>query len=141
MSKFSNKALVLDCSFTMAWCFEDETSERTEQVLDALTEITAWVPALWSVEVANSLIVAERKKRLTHIKAMAFREYLTALRIEVDNYLLKQPIEIILDLAKETGLTAYDATYLELAVRRNLPIATLDQDLKKAAKKLGIDII
>lgn len=136
----SKNSFVLDCSLAMAWCFEDETSEYSEHVLDVAAQFNAWVPALWSVEVSNSLVVAERRKRLSHVKSMAFREYLGALMIEVDDYLLKKPIGIILDLAKETGLTAYDAAYLELAIRRSLPIATLDQELKSAAKKIGIEI-
>lgn len=133
-------AFVLDCSLTMAWCFEDETSAYSEQILDAIIEVKAWVPALWSVEVANVLMVAGRKKRLPHPKAMAFRTYLNTLPIEVDDFLLKKPIEVILDLTREMDLSAYDATYLELAMRRNLPIATLDRELKQAAQDLKVAI-
>ncbi len=133
-------SFVLDCSLAMAWCFDDETSDYSEEVLDTLANVTAVVPALWSVEVSNTLLMAERKKRIVHVKSIAFREYLTLLLIEVDDYLLKKPIEIILDVAKETGLTAYEATYLELAMRKNLPIATLDRELKSAAQKVGVPI-
>ena len=133
-------SFVLDCSLAMAWCFEDETSDYSEQVLGSLIDSRAVVPALWSVEMANALLVAERRKRLSHIKSMAFREYLSGFIIDVDDYLFKKPIEIILDLAKETGLTAYDATYLELAIRKNLPVATLDKELKQASRKIGIEI-
>lgn len=132
--------LVLDCSLTMAWCFEDEISAYAEKVLDSLIELTAWVPALWSIEVANALTVACRRKRLSRVKAIAFRESLNGLSIEVDNYFINKPIEIVFDVAMDTGLTTYDATYLELAIRKNLPIATLDKDLRIAAKKAGISL-
>ncbi|OGT41278.1 MAG: hypothetical protein A3F42_07310 [Gammaproteobacteria bacterium RIFCSPHIGHO2_12_FULL_37_34] len=136
----SHYEFILDCSITMAWCFEDETSEYSEKILDALSENTAWVPALWSIEVANSLIVAERKKRISHIKAIAFKQHIDTFAIKIDDYLLTKPIELLLDLAKETGLTAYDATYLELAIRKNLPIATLDVELKKSSQKMGLSL-
>ncbi len=131
---------VLDCSVTMAWCFEDESNNYTEKVLEAVSQSTALIPILWSVEVANCLFVAERKKRISHTKALAFRECLRDLFIVIDEYLIKQPVEIILDLARESGLTAYDAVYLELAIRKNLPLATLNKDLKQATKKMGIEI-
>ena len=134
----SHHAFILDCSMTMAWCFEDETSEYSEKVLNALSELIAWVPTLWPIEVANSLIVATRKKRISYVRAVAFKQHLDALTIKVDDYLTSKPIELIFDLAKETGLTAYDATYLELAIRKNLPLATLDSELKKSAQKIGL---
>ena len=132
--------VILDCSLTMAWCFEDETTEYSEKILNTLATSHAWVPALWCIEVANVLLIAERKKRISHTKASAFQQYLNDLLIHVDDYLVKKPIEIILDLARETGLTAYDATYLELAIRKNLPLATLDKDLKNAAKQAGVPL-
>lgn len=138
MGDVSKINLVLDCSLTMAWCFEDESSEYSEQVLDIVADRGAIVPALWCVEAANALTVAERRKRISHIKAVAFREYLNMLPIYVDDYLLRKPVEVILDLARETGLTAYDATYLELAIRQDLPLATLDKELKKVAEKTKI---
>ena len=131
---------VLDCSITLAWCFEDETSDYSEQILSSLSRAKAWVPALWTVEIANALIVAERKKRISHVKAIAFKQQLDLVPIKIDDYLLTKPIELILDIAKETGLTAYDATYLELALRKNLPISTLDKELKSAAQKVNISI-
>lgn len=136
----SRNAFILDCSMTMAWCFEDETSEYSEKTLNALSESIAWVPALWPIEVANSLIIATRKKRISYVKAIAFKQHVDIFSISIDNYLISNPIELIFDLAKETGLTAYDAVYLELAIRKNLPLATLDSELKKSAQKIGLPL-
>lgn len=135
-----SKAFVLDCSLTMTWCFEDETTDYSDLILNKLGDHYAIVPALWSVEVSNALLFAEKKKRISRTKALAFQYYLHDLNIEVDDYLIKKPIEIILELAHQNHLTAYDATYLELALRKNLPIATLDVDLKKAAKQADISL-
>jgi predicted nucleic acid-binding protein len=129
---------VLDCSITLSWCFEDEKTHYAQSILYAMEKSRAIVPALWSIEVANVLTLAQRRKRISHTQAIAFREYLSMLAIEVDDYLLRKPVEILSDLATETGLTAYDATYLELALRKNLPLATLDGQLKQAAKQSGI---
>lgn len=134
-------SFILDCSVTMAWFFEDEVSDYSERVLEHVTHSTALVPAIWPVEVANALVVAERKKRISHIHAATFKENLNLLLIQVDDTLLHKPINTIFELAKETGLTAYDSAYLELAMRKMLPIATLDRDLKKAAEKLAVELL
>lgn len=131
---------VLDCSVTMAWCFEDEVTEYTEKVFDSLTETRAIVPSLWLLEVANVLLCAQRKKRLGKLKALEFKDVLGLLPISIDQNAVHRAMSSTMELADETGLTIYDATYLELALHHSLPLATLDQDLKKAAKKMGIKL-
>lgn len=132
---------ILDCSLTMAWCFEDESTDYSEHILDIATQTTMIVPAIWPLEIANVLTIAERKKRILPSKATAFKESLDMFLIEIDGGLLQKPIGTILELTRETGLTAYDACYLELAIRKNLPLATLDKELKKAAHKMKVILV
>ncbi|MBN1684857.1 MAG: type II toxin-antitoxin system VapC family toxin [Gammaproteobacteria bacterium] len=130
--------LILDCSVTMAWCFEDEICTYTENALDSLRYATAIVPSIWPLEVANVLLVAERKKRLTDIDASRFKNLLLELPITIDHPFISRTLLSIYELAKKTGITSDDAAYLELALRKNIPLATLDQGLRQAAKKVGV---
>ncbi len=132
--------LVVDCSVAMAWCFEDETSPYTDAVLDALMATEALVPALWSLEVANVLTLAERHKRITLAKTSTFLRFLQDLPIRIDQQTAHRAFDAILDLARAQRLTAYDTAYLELAVREAAPVATQDHDLRRAAKKLGVTL-
>lgn len=127
---------VLDCSMTMTWCFEDEATPYSESVLEALTEGEAVVPPLWSLEVANVLLVGERKKRLLPAQSLRFVELLQNLPITPDPDI--RPLGEILGLAREQGLSSYDASYLDLAVRTGLPLASLDGDLLEAADRFGV---
>lgn len=133
--------LVLDCSIAMSWCFEDEISDYAENIFNQFNDdgLKAIVPAIWAYEIANVLLVAERKKRLTHLKAIEFKEALNLLDIQIDNEGIQKSSGSIYELAKETQLTIYDAAYLELAVRMNLPLATLDHDLARAIRKLRMN--
>ena len=133
MSRF-----VLDCSVTMAWCFEDEVDAYTDAVLDALPGGEALVPCLWPLEVANVLVVGERKKRLTPAQSKRFVELLQSLPVVVEPDSGHRPIGEILVLARELSLSAYDASYLDLAARSGLPIATKDGGLATAAARYGI---
>jgi predicted nucleic acid-binding protein len=126
----------LDCSMTMAWCFEDEATPYSESVLEALAEGEAVVPPLWSLEVANVLVVGERKKRLFPAQSLRFIELLQNLPITLDADV--RPIGEILGLAREQGLSSYDASYLDLAVRTCLPLASLDGPLLEAAARFGV---
>lgn len=132
---------VLDCSITMVWCFSDEKSRRAIQILDRLPEQVAHVPSLWELEVANTLLVAERKQRLTQADSLYFLELLFALPIERDQLPASFTFQNILPLAREHTLSSYDAAYLELAMRKNLPLATDDVSLKKAAARCGVKLI
>jgi predicted nucleic acid-binding protein len=130
---------VLDCSVTMAWCFEDEGTIYTEKVLNALREgYEALVPPIWKLEISNVLILAERKKRIMAATANNFKHALTALPIKTDYDANEYIFDTVYELARELHLTIYDASYLELAIREKLPISTLDNAIIRAAHKIGI---
>lgn len=133
--------LVIDASVTVAWCFEDEKTPYTEEVLDKMDGgVEAVVPSLWSFEIVNALLQAERRKRLTAAQATVFLEQLEGFNIVVDSAPRPRIFGWIFLEARQQNLTAYDAAYLELALRRGLPLATLDANLKRAAKDLGVPI-
>lgn len=132
---------VLDCSVTMAWFFEDEATKYTQALLDALAdEEMAVVPSLWLLEVTNILLVGERRGRNTIEQSRDFWETLQALPIEIEGYSLEQCSGSIYDLARTHNLSAYDASYLDLAQRRSLPLATLDKHLMVAVKACGVSL-
>jgi len=133
MSRF-----VLDCSVTMAWCFEDETDSRAQAVLAAMPAQEALVPGHWPLEVANVLAGAERRKRTTATQIARFIDILDRLSIVVDDQTAKKAFGEVLTLARTHRLTAYDAAYLELALRTGCPLASLDATLNKIAAALGI---
>lgn len=128
--------IVIDASVTMAWCFEDEATERTEAVLDHLRSDEGVVPALWHLEVANVLLVAERRERMTEAQVSRFLDLLGQLPIRID----PQPIDTtaVLAAGRRHGLSAYDATYLVLAERLGVPCATLDERLCAACTAAGV---
>lgn len=132
-------AFVLDASLTMAWCFEDEADPRTDAVLDHLQDEPAVVPMLWRLEVANVLLVAQRRKRLTPAQSTRFVELLEALPISVD----ESPVDLAGVLATALGhqLSAYDATYLLLASRLGLALATADHALAQACRAAGVALL
>jgi predicted nucleic acid-binding protein len=133
---------VLDSSITMAWCFEDEKTSYTESILDAVsTGNAAIVPALWPYEVLNVLVIAQRRKRMNQAQALQFWRELQSLSISIDAKAISRFSFDLMSLASQHHLTAYDAAYLELALREGLPLATLDEDLKKAAKTAGVSLV
>jgi predicted nucleic acid-binding protein len=134
---------VLDNTVTMAWCFTEEATELTETLLSRLSNLTdsAIVPALWLYEVVNVTEPAVRKARITEEKARAFLESLADLPIEIENPTRAQMFVAVRELAGRHKLTAYDASYLELAIRHKLPIAASDNALAKAAKTAGVDLV
>lgn len=132
---------VLDCSITMTWCFGDEATDATYALLDRLATETAVAPAHWPLEVANVLAMAEKRKRITAPTATTFLKLLTTMDMEIDNLTADRTFPHILPLCRKYGLTSYDAAYLELAIRRQLPLASLDADLRAAAKRAGIKVL
>ena len=128
---------VLDCSVAMAWMFRDEATEATDRLRDMLVQDRALVPALWPSEAANALLVATRRRRIAREEWSRVRMELNALPIDIDPPSAERTLGLVLDLALAHGLTAYDATYLELAIRMGLPLATLDRDLRTAARAEG----
>ena len=135
------RGFVLDASVTVAWALADERDHYPERILDALCEGEAVVPSIWPLEVANALLMAERRKRLKRAEVENFLSLLQELpiRVEGDNP-LRDWGEILL-LAREEGLSVYDAAYLNLALRSGLPLATLDQALRKAARNCGVEVL
>lgn len=128
--------LVLDASVTMAWFFPDEATPFTERLLDSLGTQAVWVPALWTVECANVLQSAARRGRIRPERRVEIALELEELPVTVDP---EWPAIVQLDqLAADHALSAYDATYLELARRRQLPLATMDRRLRQAAHTAGI---
>lgn len=134
-------AFVVDCSMAMAWLFDDQATPATEAVLNRLANQTALVPALWFLEITNVLALAERKGRITQAQSDAFISDLGKLIIERDDEAADRAFTHLLTLCRTRRLTSYDAIYLDLAVRRNLPLATLDEQLRKTATKLGVRLL
>lgn len=134
-------AFVLDCSIAMAWLFHDEATPKTAALLNRLVTETALVPSWWFIEITNVLALAERKGRITPAQSDAFVANLGKLGIERDDEAPDRAFAHLLVLCRTHGLTSYDAIYLDLAVRRSLPLATLDQDLRRTGEKLGLRIL
>ncbi|HEX5413037.1 MAG TPA: type II toxin-antitoxin system VapC family toxin [Terriglobia bacterium] len=128
-------AFVVDASATLPWCFADEATATTNALLTPLqTGDEALVPAHWPAEVANALLIAVRHGRISSRDADQFLEDLDVLAIRIDTATQKLIRLHILPIAEKHSLTIYDAAYLELAMRRAVPLATLDDDLRKAAR-------
>ena len=125
---------VLDASVAVAWCFDDESTPAAWQLLDRLRTAPGHVPALWELEIGNILLSAVRRRRITQARTVEFLGILGDLDIHVDPDLPRRAFRDVLPLAREHSLTTYDATYLELAMRLGLPLATKDRALGHAAK-------
>lgn len=132
---------VVDCSVAMAWLFHDEATSKTTALLNRLATETAVVPAWWFLEITNVLAMAERKGRITPKQSGAFIADVSKLGIERDDEAPDRAFTHLLPLCRTHRLTSYDAIYLDLAMRRSLPLATLDEDLRRTAKKLGVSLL
>ena len=133
---------VLDNSVTMRWFFGDGKPAELRYaglVLDSLSKASAVVPVTWGLEVANVIARAEAKAIVTEARSRTFLELLEGINIEVDQATFSRSLSDTLQLARRYRLSAYDASYLELALRRSLALATLDEDLQKAAKNAGVE--
>ncbi len=130
---------VVDASVTLAWCFEDESTPRTEAVLDLLADDSAVVPALWELEVSNVLLMAERRGRITESNSARFVALLGQLPILVDS--AGVDMSSVLAAGRRHHLSAYDATYLVLAQREGVPLATLDARMQAAARAAGVALV
>jgi predicted nucleic acid-binding protein len=131
---------VLDASVTLAWFFEDEASAYAAAVLESLHDHAACVPQLWALEIVNVLRAAERRGRCNEARSHRFLALLNALPIQF----LQQPTDgspaELLSLARQHALSAYDASYLALALHEGLPLATQDQALMRAAESSGVGV-
>jgi predicted nucleic acid-binding protein len=133
-------AFVLDCSLAVAWCFPDEQGKYADSVLAALGRASAIVPAIWPAEVANALLMAERRKRSTPAETARWLGLLESLPIAVVDRTDDRSFQGTLDVARNRGLSVYDASYLELCLRRGLELATLDRSLARAAGQVGVTV-
>lgn len=134
-------SFVLDNSVTMRWFFGDGRPRELDYaltVLDAINGENAIVPVTWGLEVANVIARAEAKHLVTEARSGAFLEMLDGIDIEVDGATFAHALSDTLHVARRYKLSAYDASYLELAIRLSTPLATLDENLQKAAKKVGV---
>ena len=136
-----SESFVIDNSVVMTWCFKDETNHYADAVLDSLEMFTAVVPSIWLLEVGNVLLTAERKKRLSQADSTRFISLLNELPIIIEPEPQDRVLKDILALAREHQLSSYDASYLDLAMRKGLPIATLDNGLIKAAGSCQVSIV
>jgi predicted nucleic acid-binding protein len=134
-------SLVLDSSATLAWIYMEERSEAIAGVFDRLTADGAWVPSLWRLEVANVLEMGVRRGRMDAAFRDATLEDLELLPIQTDPDTEKHAWRSTLRLAERYKLTIYDAAYLELAMRRGLPLASLDGELRAAAGAAGVVLL
>lgn len=131
---------VLDASFTFQWLLEDEASPEGDAALTSIRVGGATVSALWSVEITNVLGISERRGRLTTDGVADALDLLQSLPLEVAKPSTLVEAGVILDLMRTHRLTAYDAIYLELAMRLRLPLATKDRELIVAAPTVGVPL-
>lgn len=129
---------VLDCSLTMAWLFEDEGNQATDDILHQMKNRIAVVPTIWPLEVANVLLISQKHKRISAAKAAGFIDALADLPIIVDETTSSRAMHSIYTIAETNRLAIYDAAYLELAIREKIPLLSLEQDMVKAAKKMKV---
>lgn len=134
-------SFVLDSSVAMAWCFLDEATSATRQLLDRMADETAVAPAWWYIELTNVLALAERKARISADRVAEFIALVESFHVDLDEEAPERAFRHLLALCRSHQLTSYDAMYLDLAIRRQLPLATLDEPLRKAARKLGVKLL
>lgn len=132
---------VIDASAALAWCFDDESTPATRALLDRFAGESAEVPSLWHLEVSNALVVGERNRRITAARTSEFIALIGTLPIVVDGHTPALALSTVLDLARSEALSTYDASYLELAMRRGVPLATKDDALAKAARRVGVTLL
>ena len=134
-----NKPFVADASVALSWCIPSQSSDTTDHLLDdILAGCEFTVPTLWAFETANALLVLRRRKKLTADEYSEARVLLDRLRPSVDSEGAGLATTRVADLAIRHELTVYDASYLELAQRKHIALATRDQSLSRAARRLGI---
>jgi predicted nucleic acid-binding protein len=132
---------VIDASVTLSWFFEDERTRQLDAVLDLVAESGATVPGLWPLEVANAFLLAHKRARISTAFRHQAIERLTKLPIVIDLETNTRAWTSTLPLAEKTELSVYDASYLALAIRLNVPLASADRKLCDAAKRAGVPLI
>ncbi len=132
---------VLDCSVAISWCLVDENNDYANALLAMMPDCEAFVPGIWSLEIANVLLVAERRNRMTTEQSSEAITLLQSLLIQVDTATDANALNATLALGRTVGLAAYDAAYLELAMQLGLPLATFDTRLAEAARRCGVELV
>ena len=131
--------IVLDCSAALALFLDDEQPPLAIALLDVLADVEIWIPSLWHCELANALLVAQRRRRLVPARARQILAQAARLPLKIEGTAADTPARLF-ELAAAHGLTAYDAAYLDLAQRRALALATLDARLAKAARDTTTEV-
>ncbi len=134
-------AFVIDCSATMPWILKHDPTGYANEILSSFKESQAVVPELWFLEVSNVLVVYERRGRLGAEESTRFTSLLQELPISIDEGTSYRVFAKIINVARDYELSSYDATYLELAMRQALPLATLNVALRTAAQEAGVEVI
>jgi predicted nucleic acid-binding protein len=133
--------LVIDASSVLAWCFEDEGGPEADALIERVAADGAVVPGLWSLELTNGLVMGERRGRISPADSTAFVTMIEELPIDADPATGARALHETMSLARAHRLSAYDAAYLELAMRLGLPLATGDRSLRAAAKRAGVELL
>jgi predicted nucleic acid-binding protein len=133
-------SFVLDCTIAVAWCFAQEHAPALLSVQDRLARAGAIVPPIWPFEVSNVPHVAARRGRISEAQRVRFRDMFAAYPIEVDPESCGRALREVDELAASSALTAYDASYLEFAMRSRVPLATLDDAMRRAARDAGVAV-
>jgi predicted nucleic acid-binding protein len=134
-------SFVIDSSVALSWCFEDERTPATKALLERVGESGAVAPQLWPTEVLNGLMMAERRQRIDASRRRQLADFLRDLPVMLDPETAIHLWSATQGLAERFRLTTYDATYLELAQRKHLALASLDNALRKAATALGVPVL
>jgi predicted nucleic acid-binding protein len=133
---------VLDASVSIAWCFEDETTDEIKRVFRRLsTGDSAIVPAHWPIEVSNGLLLAQRRKRISPNLRSQYWDQFSELPINVDRPLDTSDVKRVLTISEKHGLTTYDGAYVDLALRQAAGLASLDTSMTRAAKAEGVALL
>jgi len=132
---------VIDASSVLSWCFEDEGGPETDALIEKVAAAGAAVFGLWSLEIANGLVMGERRGRIKPAESAAFVAMIEELPMVADRATGARALHETMSLAREHRLTAYDAAYLELAMRLGLPLATGNRSLGAAAERVGVVLL
>ena len=133
--------IIVDASIALAWCLADEADDYAERVLQRVGSEAAAAPAHWPLEVANGLLTAERRGRISTDEINDVAIMLNRLGIEVVPIELTTSLWTVLETAREHGLSEYDAAYLDLARFRGVALATLDETLQAASRRAGVPLV